>query len=193
MLCPSGVLADEEIFQAYSRTPDTVIMTVSRAASQRVNGVVAEKLFAGQTPLCQVPCVSVADGVPILPYRSMKIVITENRDKSSRVVNGQEATLVSNHNTTLLIQYRDGQHAFLYPVTHFQEGRGDVTCFPMTPEYAQTISRSQGQNIRHLLVWLDCNTVPVGLAYVALSRVRRRGDVSLMQPVYSHQFQPVEE
>ena len=66
----------------------------------------------------------------------MKIVITENRDKSSRVVNGQEATLVSNHNTTLLIQYRDGQHAFLYPVTHFQEGRGDVTSFPMTPAYA---------------------------------------------------------
>ena len=29
VLCPSGVLADEEIFQAYSRTPDTIIMTVS--------------------------------------------------------------------------------------------------------------------------------------------------------------------
>lgn len=63
----------------------------------------------------------------------------------------------------------------------------------MTPAYARTICKSQGQNIRHLLVWLDCNTVPAGLAYVALSRVRRRGDVSLMQPVYSHQFQLVEE
>ena len=29
VLYPSGVLADEEIFQAYSRTPDTIIMTVS--------------------------------------------------------------------------------------------------------------------------------------------------------------------
>ena len=48
----------------------------------------------------------------------MQIVITENRDKSSRVVNGQEATLVSNQNNTLLIQYRDGQCAFLYSVTH---------------------------------------------------------------------------
>ena len=193
VLCPSGVLADEDIFQAYSKTPDTIIMTVSRAAAQRVNGVVTHKLFAGQTPLCQLPCASVADGAPILPYRGMKIVITENRDKSSRVVNGQEATLVSNQNNTLLIQYRDGQRAFLYPVTHFQEGKGDVTCFPMTPAYARTISKSQGQNIKHLLVWLDCNTVPAGLAYVALSRVRRRGDVSLMQPVYSHQFQPVED
>ena len=105
VLCPSGVLADEEIFQAYSQTLDTIIMTVSRAATQRVNGVVAEKLFAGQTPLCQVPCASVADGAPILPYRGMQIVITENWDKSSWVVNGQEVMLVSNHNNTLLIQY----------------------------------------------------------------------------------------
>ena len=148
VVCPSGVLADEEIFEAYSRTPDTIIMTVSRAASQRVNGVVTKTLFANQTPLCQVPCASVADEAVILPYRGMKIVITENRDKSSRVVNGQEATLVSNHNNTLLIQYRDGQRAFLYPVTHFQEGRGDMTCYPMTPAYARTISKSQGQNIK---------------------------------------------
>ena len=105
VLCPSGVLADEEIFQAYSRTPDTIIMTVSWTAAQRVNGIVAEKLFAGQTPLCQVPRASIADGAPILPYHGMRIVITENRDKSSRVVNGQEAMLVSNHNNTQLIQY----------------------------------------------------------------------------------------
>ena len=51
VLCPSGVLADEDIFQAYSRTPDTIIMTVSRAASQRNNGVVTEKLWWPDTTL----------------------------------------------------------------------------------------------------------------------------------------------
>ena len=56
ILCPSRVLADEEIFQAYSQTPDTIIMTISRAAAQRVNQVVVKKLFAGQPPLSQVPC-----------------------------------------------------------------------------------------------------------------------------------------
>lgn len=168
-------------------------MTVSRATAQRVNQVVVNKLFADQESLSQVPCASVADGAQILPYRGMQIVITENRDKACSVVNGQEATLVSNHNNTLLIQYRDGERAFLYPVTHFEEGKGDVTRYPITPAYARTISKSQGQNLKHLLVWLDCDTVPAGLAYVALSRVRRRSDLSLMQPVFSHQFHPVEE
>ena len=78
-------------------------MTVSRAATQRVNQVVVDKLFVGQASLSQVPCASVPDGAEILPYRGMQIVITENQDKTCRVVNGQEATLVSNHNNRLLI------------------------------------------------------------------------------------------
>ena len=119
------------------------------------------------TPQIHVPCASVADGAPILPYRGMQVVITDNRDKACRVVNGQEATLIFNH-TTLLIQYHDGERAFVYPVTHF-ESKGDVTRYPITPGYARTISKSQGQNLKHLLMWLDCNTVPAGLAYVALS------------------------
>ena len=79
--------------------PDTVIMTVSRATAQTINQVVMDKLFAGQASLSQVPCASVADGAEILPYRGMHIVIMENRDKAWRVVNRQEATLVSNYNT----------------------------------------------------------------------------------------------
>ena len=69
----------------------------------------------------------------------------------------------------------------------------ETTRFPITPGYVRTISKSQGQNLKHLLVRLDCHTVPAGLAYVAFSRVRRWGDLSLMQPVFSHQFKPVEE
>ena len=123
----------------------------------------------------------------------MEIVITENRDNACRVVNGQEARLGSNHNNTLLIQYRDGERAFLYPVTHFEEGKGDLTRFPITPAYVRTISKSQGQNLKHLLVWLDCLTVPAGLAHVVLSRVCRRSNLSLMLPVFSYQFKPVED
>ena len=71
VLCPSGIVADEDIFQVYSNTTDTVIMTVSRAAVQRVNQVVVDRLFVSQAPLSQVPCASVADGAEILPYRGM--------------------------------------------------------------------------------------------------------------------------
>ena len=152
------------------RTPDTVIMTVSRAAVQRVN-IMAQKLFASQQPLTNVLCVAVAGGPDILPYRGMRIVINENWNETSRIVNGQDAMLVSNHGHTIIIQFPDGEHAFVYPVTHPVEREGDVTQYPFTPAYARMICKSQGQNLKHLLVWLDCPTVTPGLAYVAISRV----------------------
>ena len=151
-----------------------------------------EQLFAGKEPLSNVPCAQVAGSPPILPYAGMSIIITENRDKASRIVNSQDATLVSVQGTTLILHFSDDQQAFLYPVTHYMEGEGDVTRYPMTPAYARTISKSQGQNLRHLLVWLDCPLVPAGLRYVALSRVRRKADLSIMQPMLASQLTPVQ-
>ena len=166
-------------------------MTVSRAAAQRVNTILVKKLFAGQDPLCDVPCPAVADGTDIFPYRGMRIVITENRDKASRIVNGQDATVLSSRGKTLLIQFPDNQRVFIYPVTHHVDGQGDVTTFPCTPAYARTICKSEGQNLKHLVLWLDCPTVPPGLAYVALSRIRRKCDLSILQPMVVVQLLPV--
>ena len=192
VLCPAGCLADDDIFHAFSRQAHTTIMTVSRAAAQRINGIVLERLFAGKQPLSNVPCAQVAGGPPILPYAGMSIVINENRDKASRIVNGQDATLVSAQGNTLILRFPDDEQAFIYPVTHYVEGEGDVTRYPMTPAYARTISKSQGQNLRHLLVWLDCPLFPAGLGYVALSRVRRKADFSVMQPMLASQLTPVQ-
>jgi len=71
-LCSSGIVADEDIYQAYSNPTYTVIMTVSRAAAQRVNQVVVEKLFSGQALVSQVPCASVAAGPDIFPCHGME-------------------------------------------------------------------------------------------------------------------------
>ena len=191
VVCQDGDLQDCEISQAFSNQPETSIMTVSRAAAQRVNTILVKKLFAGQDPLCDVPCAAVADSPDIFPYRGMRIVITENRDKASRIVNGQDATILSSHGNTLLIQFPDNQRAFIYPVTHHVDGQGDVTTFPCTPAYARTICKSQGQNLKHLVLWLDCPTVPPGLAYVALSRIRRKCDLSILQPMVVAQLLPV--
>lgn len=106
-------------------------------------------------------------------------------------MNGQEATVVSSHHNTLLIQFTDQQRAFVYPITHHLEGQGEVTTYPISPAYATTICKCQGQNIQHLLVWLDCPLVPTGLAYVTLSRVCRKQDISILQPMKSSQVTPV--
>lgn len=79
-------------------------MTVSCAATQRVNTIIVQKLFTGQEPLSAVPSAAVADSPNILPYRGMHIVITENGDKASRIVNGQDPIILSSRGNTLVIQ-----------------------------------------------------------------------------------------
>ena len=112
----------------------------------------------------------------IFPYRGMRIVRTENRDKTSRIVNGHDATVVFNQGNTILVRFPDDGLAFVYPVTHAEEG-SNVTRYPFTPAYARTICKSQGQNLKHLIVWLDCERVPKGMAYVALSRVKKKANI----------------
>ena len=167
-------------------------MTVSRAAAQRINNIVVQELFAGKEPLTNIPYAAVAGGAAVLPFAGMSIVINENRDKACRIVNGQGATLVSSQGNTLILRFPDDEQAFLYPVTHFVEGEGDVTRYNLTPAYTRTISKSQGQNLKQHLLWLDCPIVPAGLAYVALSRVQRKADLSIMQPMLACQLKPVQ-
>jgi len=66
----------------------------------------------------------------------MQVVINENRDKAWRIVNGQDATLVSSEGNTIILRFPDGDQAFVYPVTHHVEEEGEVTRHPFTPAYA---------------------------------------------------------
>ena len=191
VLDPSGFVLDEELYHAFSHQSQTSVMTVSRAAARRINRFVLQELFAGKEPLSDVACAAVAGGPPILPYVGMNIVINENRDKASRIVNRQDTTLVSVQGHSIILHFPD--QAFVYLVTHHVEGEGDVTQYPLSPAYARTISKSHGQTFMHLLVWLDCPVVPARLAYIALSRVRRRADLSIMQPMLACQLIPVQE
>lgn len=117
----------------------------------------------------------------------MKVLFTENRVKAARVVNGREATL-SVQNNTIILRLPEGQKVFVYPVTHLVDNR-PVTYYPFTLAYSQTITKSQGQNIKHLIVWFDGDLVPAGTAYVGLSTVQQRINISFLH--YSHQVTPV--
>ena len=143
-----------------------------------------------QRPLSTIPCASVAESSPIYPLKDMKVLFTENCNKAARIVNGQEATVISAQNNTIVLRLPEGQRVFVYPVTHIEDER-PVTYYAFTPAYAQTITKSQGQNIKHLIVWLDSDLVPAGTAYVGFSRVRKRANISFLQPIHSHQVTPV--
>ena len=190
VLCPEGELSDEDIWQAYQKHSDATIMTVSRKAAHRINDIIVRHLFPGR-PLTTIPCASAVDSNPIFPHKHMKVIFTENRDKAARIVNGQQATILGCENNTIILSLPEGQRVFVYPVTHLHNDT-HTTRYPFSPAYAQTITKSQGRNIRHLIIWLDCDTVPPGTGYVGLSRVRARSSISLLQPIRAHQLTPVQ-
>ena len=107
-------------------------------------------LFSSHRPLSDIPCASVAECNPIFPFRNMRVIFTENRDKQARIVNGQEATIISAQNHTIIFRLPKGQRVFVYPVDDVP-----LTYYPFIPSYAQTITKSQGQNIKHLVLWVD--------------------------------------
>ena len=164
-------------------------MTVSRKAAQRINDIIVCHLFPGQ-PISNIPCASVADTDAIFPHKQMQVIFTENRDKAARILNGQQATILGYENNTIILSLPEGQPVFAYPVTHMDNDQ-HITHYPFNPAYAQTITKSQGRNIRHLIIWLDSDLVP-GTGYVGLSRVRTRSSISFLQPIRAHQLKPVQ-
>ena len=94
VLCPSGDLSDDQLSEAFASHTDTSIMMVSRRAVQRLNTLVVRRLFHHNPPLTNIPCASVLELEDIFPYRGMRIVITENWDKTSKIVNGHDTILV---------------------------------------------------------------------------------------------------
>ena len=189
VLCPDGELSNEQIWRAYEQHTDAAIMTVSRKAAQRINEIVVGHLFPGRA-ISNIPCASVMDSNPIFPQKNMEVIFTEKRDKAARIVNGQQATILGCENHTIILALPEGR-VFVYPVTHIKNDT-HTTQYPFSPAYAQTITKSQGRNIRHLIIWLDCDTVPPGTGYVGLSRVRARSNISLLQPIRVDQLTPVQ-
>ena len=103
-------------------------------------------------------------------------------------MNGQTAKILCVQNGTVFLELRNGKMVDTYPVMYENEN-GRRTCYPFMPAYALTITKSQGQNLN--IIWFDCDTVPRGSAYVALSRIKRQTNFILMTPILSKHCRPV--
>ena len=118
--------------------------------------------FDWRRPLSNIPCTSMAEWNPIFPHQNMHVIFTDNMDKQLWVANGQEALILSVPNRTIILCLPQGQRVFVYPVTAIVDDL-PVTYYPFTLAYVQTITKSQGQNIKHLVLWLDSPIVPAGM------------------------------
>lgn len=131
--------SDNDIIEACVNNPQAVVLTVSRKASSKVNHVVIEALFDQEEPLAVIQCDD--ETAPIKIYKDMKVMITQNRDKASGVVNGQLANVHMVENSTVVLRLKSGRLVNTYPVTYDTQNGDRIVCFPFIPSYALTIAK----------------------------------------------------
>lgn len=190
VICQQSEPTDDEIYHVVSQNPDSTVLTVSKRACHKVNQAVIARLFAQKMPLAHVQCDNEeTTDTPI--YKDMRVIITQNRDKSNGVVNGQEGTVHCIENETIFLKLANGKIVSVYPVTYKNLQNVVKSCYPLMPSYALTITKSQGMNLNTVIIWFDCNKLPTGSAYVALSRIRRGRDLILLTPMLENHVTPV--
>ena len=91
LLFEQSDITDFDIWHTVEDAPDTTFLTVSRAAANRVNNIVIASAFQNKTPLSTIPLENDVNDFP--PFRDMHVVVTQNLDKPTGVVNGQLATI----------------------------------------------------------------------------------------------------
>ena len=79
----------------------------------------------------------------------------------------------------------------LYPVTYANPETEKRTCYPFVPSYALTMTKSQGQNLKKVLLWFDSPKCAPGCAYMALCRVSKLDDLHLLTGIRRSQVIPI--
>ena len=105
--------------ESYYNDPDTTFITVTNIGANRINGIVVDGLFKEERPIAHVRLANEQENRPL--YKNIRLVITENRNKKSGLVNGQICNLVTTEGKSLFVRLKNGKIAVIYPVTNEQE------------------------------------------------------------------------
>ena len=181
-------VTDYDIWKTIKDAPEATVLTVSRAVATRVNNIVICRMFEDKTPLSSIALDN--DLQEFLAFKHMHVVVMQDLDKRTGVVNGQLATIVNSQNNTLLLEFPNGKTTFTYPVTTTTEEGICRVHYALSPAYSITTCQTQGANIKKLIVWFDYPTVPKGMAYVALSRVCKSEHIRILTPMVADQLTP---
>ena len=93
-------------------------------------------LFRHQQPVLPIPCDH--EDEDFLVYNGMRVFITQNRDKTSGVVNRQEGNVIASQRDTILLELPNKRVVFVYHVTMLDSNGHKTTRFPLIPGYAVT-------------------------------------------------------
>ena len=121
---------------------------------------------------------------------SMRVVITQNRDKENNVINGQVGKVYTMHNSSIILELSSRKLVTVYPVT-MKCDTYVVTLYPLRLAYANTMCKAQGQTLPQAVLWFDIENIPPGSAYVAVSRVKKLADIFFITRLKPTFFRPV--
>ena len=159
---------DEELLDTLMKHPLSTVITVSHNAANSVNKAVIKNIFENDRCLGQIICDSAIGNIPA--YAGLRVMITQNIDKSLSIVNGRLAEVIAMEGVTVFLRLQNQCIVHVYPVSHKDKDGCIKTVHPLMPAYALTIPKAQGQTAKKCIVWLDSPVVAPGGTYVALSR-----------------------
>ena len=183
VLCTVDPPTDSHISDVLKTHADAVVLTVSRAATHAVNRVVIDKLFRDQVRSPDIQYDN--DLPPSALYKTMRVMITQNRDKKHGVINGQGAQVINFQNKTVFLRLPNQRAVAIHLVTEVSDDNVKRTFYPIIPAYASTICKVQGQTLKKIMLWLDCPKVPEGTAYVGSVSSRECLDASAILATFT--------
>jgi hypothetical protein len=175
----------KDLSRLYKSHPHTTIVTCTRRGASTVNNVAVQALFPNKKPRVvlggdiEVNPLNYDRGklkekglvpseVPI--FNGMKLYLTRNIRKEEDYVNGMSCTVEQWYDIgrCLRVVTKTGKRLMITPWT--DKSHDNATYYPIRLGYASTIHKVQGDEFKHITIWLDVKNMPAA-GYTALSRV----------------------
>ena len=144
-----------------TKHPDTTFLCLSNNCCDVVNHLATHALFKHERSVLTVPDYQLNK---LDLFLGMSIVITENRCKSTRYVNGVVGKLKSYANRTLFLEVGPS----VVPVFPVYTSECKLY-YPITPAYAFTVNKMQGETLEHVTLVFNKEFAGPGIGYVAIS------------------------
>ena len=196
---PSSPPSDDDIRAVFVEDPDTVFVTITKAAAAAVNDLAVSTFFPDQAPLAVLPGDPDAnpanfyaseqrawDPAPIPIFVGARIQLTRNIHKEMDYVNGMGATILGLQQGGVRVRTDTGFIVVVYPWT---DAESQSTYHPLRLGYANTLTKLQGATLDSMTLYLDVPNIPAA-GYVALSRVRYDKHWRFVGYLTRHHFTP---
>ena len=184
-LCP---MTDREVTvnkieAVLKKFPDTTFLCLTMQCCDIVNRMATFVLFEHKSSVMTISDYQL-NNLDI--YLGQMLMITENRCKSTNYVNGTVGRFKFFEHETLYLEV-DKSIVPVFPV--YKES--GVKYYPITPGYAYTVHKMQGQTLKHVTLVFKQTFANPGVGYVALSRVKSLSQVVPLLSLYREHFIPI--